>query len=429
MTASGFTDGLENFMQWQNQWLEHATGFLKSGTGQQPANPWLSLFSGSNTKQQTATDPFSQGMQNQMSMLIQMSKGFTDSMEAALAAGQKNGEQWQSAVSKSLDEMQSNYNNISNSAFTPMNFNGQLQEPFNAWQKLFTPAASTPVNPWAGMSPMSGFSGFPGVSASMPHFPGLGPDREKFEKLQQLQTLGQNYRTTLFKFNEQYHEFWPHIVERLKAKIQEQGQSNDHTAPSARSLYNLWIDSAEEEYAAVTGQESYQQVYGQMINAMMALRQASTSLQDDLLKAMNIPTMRELDSLSERLQRTRRENRVLRTELGTLHDELTALRDTAADRKSSVQILRAEMKKLRTELTASNQAAATAQNGVIETMSAEIQALQTTMAASKSTAASSRSGSATPAQKAATRKKAAPTRKKAATKTTSAAKTDATTTR
>jgi len=316
MTDYGFSDGLASFMQWQNQYFNNMQS--------QTSNPW--------NDHGAAANRLNQGLQNQIGMMMQMGKGFMDSMESVFTATQQNGEQWQSAVSKALNEMQANFSSLQSSAFTPMmNFSGLGNEPWAAWKKLFSPAAVNPsMNPWTGMMPMSGCFGQPGLSGNWPSMPGLGPDREKFENLQRLQARGVDYLTAMFKFNEQYHDFWPHIIERLQSRIQKTVLSGDDSAASAKALYKLWIDAAEEEYAAVSGQESYHQAYGEMINAMMKFRQASTVLQDDILKAMNIPTMSELDSLSERLQRTRRENRALRTELEALRTEMAAVRQAVA---------------------------------------------------------------------------------------------------
>jgi len=329
MTTNAFTEGLNTLMQWQHQYLENLKSLSSGSASQTAPNPWSSLFNGfANTagKPATGSDPFSLQLHQQINMMTQLSRGFTEAMETALSAAQKNGEQWQTAVNQSLDEMQTSYRSFQSPPFTPaMNFTGQGHQPWTAWQQFFDPAAANNfTNPWTATNPMSGLLG------ALPTMPGLGPDREKLEKLQQLQSLGQGYMTALLKFTEQYRDFWPRVIERLKVKIQETVQPGNDTPVSARVLYNLWIDGAEEEYAAITGQDSYQQSYGEMINAMMALRKAGTDLQDDLLQTMNIPTMRELDSLSERLQRTRRENRALRTELSALRAEVDTIHKASA---------------------------------------------------------------------------------------------------
>ncbi len=344
MTANAFSDGLASIVQWQNQYLENMKSLFPGATPPRASNPWSAMFDGfsSGTNQQgVANNPFGDGLQNQIALMMKMTRNFTDNIESALTAAQQSGEQWQSTISKSLDEMQANFSSPQAPGFSSMNFSGPWNESWMAWQQLFNPSSAHtsvnpwPVNPWAEMNPMSSSSGFPNLTGKWPTMPGLGPDREKFEKFQRLQSLGHDYMTASFEFNEQYRNFWPHIIERLKSRIQDTTQSSDGPAPSARTLYNLWIDAAEEEYATITGQDSYQQAYGRMINAMMALRQASTVLQDDLLKAMNIPSMRELDTLSERLQRTRRENRGLRAELQALRDEISAINQAVSSRQDS----------------------------------------------------------------------------------------------
>jgi hypothetical protein len=87
---------------------------------------------------------------------------------------------------------------------------------------------------------------------------------------------------------------------------------------SLRELYDLWVEISEEHYAEFAMGEEYQELYGDMVNRLMTMRKHYSEMTDDLLRAMNLPNTREVDTMQERLQQLRRENFALKKEIGEI---------------------------------------------------------------------------------------------------------------
>ena len=68
--------------------------------------------------------------------------------------------------------------------------------------------------------------------------------------------------------------------------------------------------------------DEYQSLYGRMVNAFMALKKESEAMMDKQLESLNMPSRREVDAISEKLQQVKRENRALRAELAGIRARL-----------------------------------------------------------------------------------------------------------
>ena len=76
----------------------------------------------------------------------------------------------------------------------------------------------------------------------------------------------------------------------------------------------------------------YQELYGDMVKRLMILRKHYNEITDDMLAAMNLPNRREIDTMQERQQQTRRENIALKRELAEIRSLLAAGSKKAAAR-------------------------------------------------------------------------------------------------
>jgi class III poly(R)-hydroxyalkanoic acid synthase PhaE subunit len=115
---------------------------------------------------------------------------------------------------------------------------------------------------------------------------------------------------------------------RLREKVQalvDDGKQID----SARGLYDLWV-SSEEVYGEQVMTPEYAKIHGRMVNALMAVKQKMSQMVDESLGAFNMPTRRELRTLQDRLQETRREYKALKSEVELLKEQMMELRKPAA---------------------------------------------------------------------------------------------------
>jgi len=96
---------------------------------------------------------------------------------------------------------------------------------------------------------------------------------------------------------------------------------------SLKGLYDLWVDASEEAYAEIALSEEFREVYGEMVNTQMRVRQLQQQQTEQLCQQLGVPTRSEVSSLGERLQALRREFRASRAGASADHaDEIMALR-------------------------------------------------------------------------------------------------------
>lgn len=81
---------------------------------------------------------------------------------------------------------------------------------------------------------------------------------------------------------------------------------------SARALFDVWIDAAEEAYARVALSTEFREVYGRMVNAQMRLRGCVQRAVEDACAQLGMPTRSELDGAHRKLAQLEREVRRLR---------------------------------------------------------------------------------------------------------------------
>jgi polyhydroxyalkanoate synthesis regulator phasin len=100
-----------------------------------------------------------------------------------------------------------------------------------------------------------------------------------------------------------------------------------------RSVYDRWVNLAEESYAEAALSAEFREVYASLVNAQMHLKMLQRRQVERAATQAGMPTRTEVDSLGERLQAVRRELRHMQgltAEVAALRAEVAALRATAA---------------------------------------------------------------------------------------------------
>jgi len=157
------------------------------------------------------------------------------------------------------------------------------------------------------------------------NMPGLGYLREEEEQYQSVIRLVAVYQRALAEYMAFFSTLGLLSADRLRDKVQglvDEGREVE----SARGLYDLWVGASEEVYTEQVMTSEYVKLHGELVNALMALKQELNRLADERLAALNMPTRRELHTLQDRLQESRRELRTLRREMEGLKEEVWALR-------------------------------------------------------------------------------------------------------
>lgn len=86
---------------------------------------------------------------------------------------------------------------------------------------------------------------------------------------------------------------------------------------SARALFDLWIDAAEEAYAEIALSPEFRQVYGALVDAQMRVRGGVQRQVEEFSGALGMPTRSEVDAAHRKIAQLEREVRRLRDAVAT----------------------------------------------------------------------------------------------------------------
>jgi polyhydroxyalkanoate synthesis regulator phasin len=164
--------------------------------------------------------------------------------------------------------------------------------------------------------------------------PAFGLTREQQEEQQALFRAWIDYAEHYARFQ----ALLQGVNERAGAALREQPAPKD--AESMRSVYDRWVNLAEENYGEAALSDEFREVYAALVNAQMRLKVLQQKQVERVTRQAGMPTRTEVDSLGERLQAMRRELRqmhglvaeveALRAEVAALRGAKVAVKKTAA---------------------------------------------------------------------------------------------------
>lgn len=145
--------------------------------------------------------------------------------------------------------------------------------------------------------------------------PAFGLGREHQERLQALvraqleyQQCDAAYNALMLKAVQRAHE----VFAGKLAAHEEPGRQ----LTSARALFDLWIDAAEEAYADIALSREFRETYGALVNAQMRLRQGVQRQVEQAGAMLGMPTRTELDGAHRKIAELERVVRRLRDAVG-----------------------------------------------------------------------------------------------------------------
>lgn len=203
--------------------------------------------------------------------------------------------------------------------------------PSDTWQRTLSSMSPFPgdflhaLHP-EGLSPLAR-----GMNEHLDRFlsvPAVGYTRESQEQYQNLYKLLLDYQHAMREFNLAFVKVGARSTELFQKKLAERSEQ-DGAIGSLRAVFDLWVDACEEIYAEYVMSEDYTRCYGEMVNALMAVKRQGAILVDEMLEAWHVPTQREITTLHERLQETRREMRQMQSQMEGLMEELREASATA----------------------------------------------------------------------------------------------------
>ena len=130
--------------------------------------------------------------------------------------------------------------------------------------------------------------------------PTFGPAREHQARWQALLRAQQEHQARMEAYVGSIRGMLDDAFHRFEAKLAE------HEAPgsqltSARAMFDLWIDAAEEAYATVAMSEDFQRIYADLANTQMRLRAATQHELERACELMGVPTRTEMDAAHRRI--------------------------------------------------------------------------------------------------------------------------------
>jgi class III poly(R)-hydroxyalkanoic acid synthase PhaE subunit len=137
--------------------------------------------------------------------------------------------------------------------------------------------------------------GFQQQSQRWQQLPAFGQYREHQERWQALQLAQQEYQQQTEAFNALMMKCAQRAFEVFEDKLTAHEEPGRQIS-SARALFDLWIDSAEQAYAGIALSAEFREVYGALTNAQMRLRAAIQLEVEHLTGLFGMPTRTEIDS-------------------------------------------------------------------------------------------------------------------------------------
>ncbi len=156
--------------------------------------------------------------------------------------------------------------------------------------------------------------------------PAFGPGREHQARWQALLRAQQDYQAHSRDYVEQIKQALDDAFTLFEQRLAEHEQPGNQLT-SARAMFDLGSDAAEEAYGKVALSEPFQAVYAALGNAQMRLRAATQQEIDRLTEGFGLPTRTEMDAAHRRIAEL---ERLVRRMAGGAGDGRPATRPAAS---------------------------------------------------------------------------------------------------
>ncbi|RDZ28771.1 class III poly(R)-hydroxyalkanoic acid synthase subunit PhaE [Lysobacter silvisoli] len=141
--------------------------------------------------------------------------------------------------------------------------------------------------------------------------PAFGFAREHQERWQALAQAQLDYQQRNQAYNALMAEAGQNAFARFEDKLAERSEPG-RQLQSARALFDLWIDAAEDAYAEIALSPRFRDTYAELVNSQMALRAAIQTEIEHSTGQLGMPTRTEIDAAHRKIVQLEREVRRLR---------------------------------------------------------------------------------------------------------------------
>lgn len=184
------------------------------------------------------------------------------------------------------------------------------------WQRAMSPQA------WQEQfAPM--FSRLQGVSspqavqdqlAAALRLPTFGLAREHQERWQAFAQAQLDYQQANAAFTQMLGAVGKRAFERFESRLEERSEPG-RQLDTARALFDLWIDAAEDAWQEIALTEDFRRTYATLANTQMRVRAAVQTEIEQLAGLFGLPTRTEMDASHRKVAALERELRKLRSEI------------------------------------------------------------------------------------------------------------------
>jgi len=159
--------------------------------------------------------------------------------------------------------------------------------------------------------------GAAGQQSPVPGLPPLGLTRERQEDIERLGRAALRYQQALVKFGELIARVSGDAVDRLSRRVVKRA-SGDAPIGSFRAMYDLWVESGEEAFAAAAHGADFAKAQAELNDALMDLRAEQQKQVEAWARSLDLPTRAEINSLIKRINTLKDRVREMEEEIESL---------------------------------------------------------------------------------------------------------------
>ena len=213
-----------------------------------------------------------------------------------------------------------------------------------AWQDML--GAGDGNNPFAAMFAQGAGPGAAGVDQWMKQaapmleawqnqingflgMPAFGAGREQQERMQSLLRARLDYQQSMAAYSAVLFKSGQRAFAVFEGKLAERSEPG-RQIDSARGLFDVWIDAAEEAWGEIALSPEYRRVYGEMTNAQMRVRAGMQDMVERVTGQFGVPTRTEVNSSHRKVTQLEREVRELKQRLAALEGNALKSATTAS---------------------------------------------------------------------------------------------------
>lgn len=153
--------------------------------------------------------------------------------------------------------------------------------------------------------------------------PAFGLNREHQQRRQALAAAQLRLGEALARYNGLMARVSERALDRFESLLAARSEPG-RQLESARALFDLWVDAAEDAWADTALSSEFRTVYGELSNALMQVRKGVVEAVEQACRELGMPVRSEMDGALRKLHALQREVRQLRA-------QLQAMQSPAAD--------------------------------------------------------------------------------------------------